>query len=332
MDIRQLRTFVEVAKLKSFSKAAEKLFMTQPSVSNHVQAMEKEYDAILFNRLGKEVSLTEAGLILYAKALDIINIYESIKFEISNYQGVIDGHLEILSSSVPRKQLLPGVLHDFSKDYPHVSFTILDLDSDAVVQRILSGESDFGIVGSRIDKPNLEYEKLLEDSLVLITPNSFREELDKKNTSSKNTNRRIDSIMSQEGKKPNTNILCDIDLLREISLSDIKDQTFIFREEGSGTREAIRKALEEIGININELKTFAYVEDTEAIKKMVSLGSGCSFISCLEVDSLNDDKYSVFTVKELRLKRDFYLVSHKARQLSPLGEKFKEFITQVYKG
>ncbi len=323
MDIRQLKTFIEVAKLKSFSKAAEKLFMTQPSVSNHIQAMEKEYDAILFNRLGKEVSLTEAGYILYSKALDIINTYESIKFEISNYQGVIDGHLEILSSSVPRKHLLPQVLNNFSKEYPHVSFTILDLDSDAVVQRILRGESDFGIVGSRIDKPNLEYEKLMDDSLVLITPNSLKKELEKSYL--KNRNTRKDTVMIEE--KSSLNNQCDVDSLMEISLSDIKDQAFIFREEGSGTREAIRRALEEIDIDINQLRTFAYVEDTEAIKKMVALGCGCSFISCLELDNMDIANYSVFTIKELRLKRDFYLVSHKARQLSPLGEKFKEYIT-----
>lgn len=323
MDIRQLKTFIEVAKLKSFSKAAEKLFMTQPSVSNHIQAMEKEYDAILFNRLGKEVSLTEAGYILYSKALDIINTYESIKFEISNYQGVIDGHLEILSSSVPRKHLLPQVLNNFSKEYPHVSFTILDLDSDAVVQRILRGESDFGIVGSRIDKPNLEYEKLMDDSLVLITPNSLKKELEKSYL--KNRNTRKDTVMIEE--KSSLNNQCDVDSLMEISLSDIKDQAFIFREEGSGTREAIRRALEEIDIDINQLRTFAYVEDTEAIKKMVALGCGCSFISCLELDNMDTANYSVFTIKELRLKRDFYLVSHKARQLSPLGEKFKEYIT-----
>jgi len=326
MDIRQLITFVEVAKLKSFSKAAEKLFMTQPSVSNHISNIEREYDAILFNRLGKEVSLTEAGYILYSKAIDIINTYETIKFEISNYKGIIDGHLEILSSSVPRKHLLPGVLLEFSKKYPHVTFTVLDFDSEEVVTRILKGESDFGIVGTKITKPNLYYEKLMEDSLVFIAPKDLEINLAENN---KDKSKMELNLSNEKEKKycSNDHYKINMESLPEISLRDIKDLSFIFREEGSGTKEAIKKALSHIGTNINDLNTFAYVEDTEAIKKMVALGCGCSFISCLELDNPKILDYKVYRVKELKMKRDFYLVSHKARQLSPLGEKFKEYIT-----
>ena len=80
MDIRQLKTFVEVAKLKSFSKAAESLFLTQPTVSNHIQSLEKEFDTVLINRLSKGITLTDAGQILYTNALDMINTYETAMY------------------------------------------------------------------------------------------------------------------------------------------------------------------------------------------------------------------------------------------------------------
>ena len=101
MDIRQLKTFIEVSKLGSFSKAAEKLFLTQPTVTNHVQSIEKELDTVLLNRMSKGVTPTEAGDIVYQHAIDIINLYDSMKYKIDEHKGKIEGRLEIASSSVP---------------------------------------------------------------------------------------------------------------------------------------------------------------------------------------------------------------------------------------
>lgn len=294
MDFRQLETFVEVVKLKSFSKAADKLFITQPTVTNHIQNLEKELGTLLINRMGKKISLTKAGSLLYKNALGIINSFEMTKFELEVFKGQIQGHLDIASSSVPRKYLLPNIIKDFLEKYPDVTFTILDKDSKEVINSILDGEYDFGIVGAKYNYNNLEYLKIMEDTLVLIAPTTFMP--DKENYS-------------------------------RIRISDILSSNLILREEGSGTRKAIINMFQDQGIEIDNFKCVASIEDTEAIKELVSLGVGLSFMSEKAVLSdLSINKYKAFYIEELDLHRDFYFVFHKNRQLSPLGETFKKFV------
>lgn len=294
MDFRQLETFIEVVKLKSFSKAADKLFITQPTVTNHIQNLEKELGTLLINRMGKKISLTQAGTLLYTNALNIINSFEMTKFELEVFKGHIQGNLDIVASSVPRKHLLPRLIKEFLDVYPGVTFTVIDNDSKEVVTGIMDGEYDFGIVGAKYESFNIEYINILEDNLVLIAPPDFKPELE------------------------NFGLL---------DIQDILSSNLIFREEGSGTRKVVINQLEKSGISIDSLKTIAYIEDTESIKELVSLGVGLSFISEKSVmDDIKLGKYKAFNIIELDLRREFYFVYHKNRQLSPLGEKFKEFV------
>lgn len=299
MDFRQLETFIEVVKLKSFSKAAEKLFITQPTVTNHIQNLEKELGTLLINRLGKNITLTDAGNLLYKYAINIINSLEMAKFDLAIYQGKIQGHLDIMSSSVPRKYLLPNLINSFLNIHPDVSFNLTNNDSKEVVSKILDGETDFGIVGNKIESSSLIYIEIMEDNLLLITPNTF------------STNSHDPTI---------------------IEIEHILDQKFIFREEGSGTRDVIEKHLENNGVDLERLHIIAYIEDSETIKELVALGAGISFLS--EKDALNGlklEKYKSFNIKGLDFKRKFYFVYHKNRQLSPLGETFKNHVLEYTK-
>lgn len=299
MDLRQLETFVTVVKLKSFSKAADKLFITQPTVTNHIQNLENELGTILINRNGKSISLTNAGNLLYKNALNIINSFEMTKFQLETFKGQIQGHLDIASSSVPRKYLLPALISEFLSNYPDVSFTVLDKDSKEVVSSILEGEYDFGIVGANFEGHNLEYINIMEDNLILMAPPNFMPHLDN---------------------------------YSYIELNDIINCNFIFREEGSGTRETIIKALYDKGADMDDIKVVATIEDSESIKELVSLGAGVSFISEKSVeDDLKIGKYKVLKVKDLNINRKFYFVYHKKRQLSPLGETFKNFVLKTKK-
>ena len=299
MDIRQLKTFVEVARVRSFSKAAESLFLTQPTVSNHIQSLEKEFDTILINRLSKGLTLTDAGQLLYQNALDIINTYETARYQLDSYKGKVEGHLEISASSVPRKHLLPTLVYSFLQKYPDVSFSISDKDSRQVIEEILIGDTDFGFVGAVYEPRNLTYIPVMEDNLVLIAPEDF---------------------------------FPDHENLTSISLDMIVDYPFIFREEGSGTRESVRLSMESKGFNLERLKTVAWIEDVEAIKRMVALGVGLSFISEKDIDCgdiVEGRSYKVLRVDDLDLSRKFYLVHHKSRQLSPIGESFKSSVKSL---
>lgn len=299
MDFRQLETFVEVVKLKSFSKAAGKLFLTQPTVTNHIQNLEKELGTLLINRFGKEFNLTDAGNLLYKYAINILNTCEMAKFDLASYQGKIQGHLHILSSSVPRKHLLPSIIKDFIYSYPDVTFTLGDKDSKEVIKGILDGENDFGILGAKYPSNNINYIDLMEDRLVLITPDSC--------------------------KYPCENFTY-------INKEILYDDNILFREEGSGTRALIEDVFEKAKFPISKLKITAYIEDTETIKELVALGIGISFIS---ENSVRNDlllkKYKVFYIDGLDFRRNFYFAFHKNRQLSPLSETFKNHILKYIK-
>lgn len=296
MDLRQLETFIQVANSKSFSRAAEKLYITQPTVTNHVQNLEKELGTLLINRSGKNISLTDAGSLLYKYAINIVNSCEMAKFDLAAYKGKIQGHVSIFSSSVPRKYILPNIIHDFLSIYPDVSFTLADNDSKNVTNSILEGDTDFGIVGAKYSSNNLNYIDLMEDRLLLITPNSTK------------------------FNKPNFSTL---------KLKDILKENILLREEGSGTRNLLEFELKKNKLNLNSLNIIAYIEDTETIKELVSLGTGVSFISekAIEED-IKSERYKAFYIEDFNLTREFYFVYHNKRQLSPLNETFKNFVLE----
>lgn len=297
LDFRQLQTFIKVVDLKSFSNAGKKLFITQPTVTNHIQSLERELDTILINRSGKTISLTEAGKLLYKYAIHIINSCEMAKFDLAAYKGRIEGHLYVYSSSIPRKYLLPNIIDSFLKQYPDISFTLADNDSENVIDSILGGDTDFGIVGAKYPSKNLNYIELMEDRLLLIAPN--------------NPTYKEDNYSS-------------------LSVDKIIDKKFIFREEGSGTRKLLDNML--IEHKINDLDIIAYTEDTETIKELVSLGVGLSFLSEKAINQdVKSGKYKAYFIDQLNLNRKFYFVYHNNRQLSPLNETFKAFVLQFIK-
>lgn len=299
MDFRQLETFVEVAKLKSFSKAAEKLYITQPTVTNHIQNLEKELGTLLINRLGKTITLTHAGNIFYNYAVNILNTCDKAKFDLATYKGKIQGHIQIYSSSVPRNYLLPKIISSFLKFYPDVTFTIGDGDSKNVVSSILDGETDFGILGAKYSSNSLKYINLMDDELLLITPNN--DEFPYENYS-----------------------FIDKEVLFKVR--------FIIREDGSGTRALVEDVLQKSNIPLDKINIIGIIEDSNTIKELVSLGVGVSFFSKRAIKSdLELGRFKAFYIKDLKFIREFYFAYHKNRQLSPLNEKFRDFMLNYIK-
>lgn len=292
MDFRQLRTFIEVAKLKSFSKAAQKLFLTQPTVSSQILNLEEELGCKLFDRMGKNITLTQAGQIFYDKAIEIINTYDNLKFVIDEYNNSIVGTLDITCSSVPRKHFLPKVISEFNLQYKDVKYRISELDSKKVIDNIIDGYYDFGIVGTEYDIANINFVPLMKDELVLISPASYE----------------INSPF--------------------LNLSDIVNYNFIIREKGSGTRDIIENTLSSMSYSFDSLSVIAYLEDNETIKKFVECGLGLGFISKYEIDNNLNKTYRMHKINNLSLERYFYLAYHKVRTLSPLSNKFIDFLLE----
>lgn len=292
MDFKQLESFVTLAKLKSFSKTAEKLYLTQPTVSNHISNIEKELDTLLVNRSNKKVTLTPAGELLLNHALAILNERDQTLFDLDQFKGEIIGTLEIASSSIPERYLLSNILCSFSKLYPKVKYNMLRFDSKQVIDKLLSGEIDFGIVGSKIDKAQLIYKEIFDDEVILIAP-------------------------------PTKEYL-SLDI---VSTDFFIDQRLIFREEGSGTRKTVEEHLSNIELNVDELNIVAYMENTETIKEVVKNGMGLSFVSKhAVVDDLKNGLLIELPIKNISMTRSFYFVYHKKMLLSPLSEKFKDYV------
>ncbi len=293
LDFKQLESFISIAKHKSFSKAAKELFLTQPTITNHIQNLEKELGTILINRSNRTISLTKAGDILYDFALDMINTKKNTLFTLGEYKGKIEGLIEIASSTIPEEYVVPELIKSFSKKFPHVKYALKHFDSTDVIDEILNQKSNFGFVGAKIRNSQIEYVNISSDELVLIAPSSM-------------------DVKSEGGY---------------IDLHDFKGQPLIMRETGSGTRDLFVRELEKHKLSMDSFNIIAHVENTESIKQMVRKGMGISIISKSAVeDEENFSLLNVYKIKELKLNRSFYFAYPKKRTLAPLEEKFKEHV------
>lgn len=295
MDFKQLESFISIAKYKSFSKAAKELFLTQPTITNHIQNLEKELGTILINRSNRTISLTKAGDILYDYALDMINTKKKTMFTLGEYKGKIEGLIEIASSTIPEEFIVPEIIKSFSKEFPHVKYTLKHFDSSDVIDEILNQKANFGFVGARISNSQIEYVNIADDELILIAP-------------------------------------CDIEIKNDdgvIDIKDIKNIPLIMRETGSGTRDLFMKELEKNKLALDNFNVIAHIENTESIKQMVRKGMGVSIISRAAVkDEEAFGLLKIYKIKSLKLKRNFYFAYPKKRTLAPLEEKFKEHVIE----
>ena len=297
MDFKQLEVFIAVSKHQSFSKAARELFLTQPTVSSHIQNLERDLDTILVNRNSKNITLTKSGEILYDHAIYILNNCKKAICDIKEYAGKIEGIIDIACSSIPETYILPDFLKSFSNNYPDVRFSISHYDSQYAISEILNERISFGLVGSKVNNPQIEYIDLIDDELVLITPSDL-------------------NIHTENGF---------------IDINELYDLKFIMRKEGSGTRNLILNTLEKNNFAIDKLNILAHVESNESIKEMVRLGFGVSFISYTScIDYLYSNKINFYRIKNVNFTRKFYFIYSKKKIFNPLEDKFKKKICDYF--
>ena len=248
MNLKQLEAFVMIANNKSFSLTAQKLYLTQPTVSAYISKLEYELGEKLFYRTTKEVTLTEAGKKIYIYAKDIIELAEKIEnaFKGSSEEGT--RRMVISASSIPGTYLLPGILAEFSRTYPNVEMRVQESDSVCVMNDIREHRADLGFVGTATKDREISFMPFCKDELVLITPNNdrYRELKEKK-----------------------------------LNLAWIEQEPWIMREDGSGTYKETLHVFEEMGIHSDQLHILARFNNTGAILLSVAQGSGISIVSRL---------------------------------------------------
>ena len=294
MEFNQLESFISVVKHKSFSKAAKELYLTQPTISNNIQGLERELNATLIDRKSKTITLTDAGKAFYKYAVELVNIRDQAKFNIFEHQSKIEGEIVINASTIPEQYILPYIIKDFTKEYPQVTFSVIHKNSKNIVDDILKGKQKFGMVGAKYNSNTLEYINFYEDEIVLAVPNNSHYPI-------------------------STGDALDIDFLMS--------EKFIFRREGSGTRQFVKQTLSKKGVSLDDLNIIFTIDSNEMIKKMIELELGISFMSKISIkNEIELELIKPLKVKGLNLNRSFYFVYNKNRTLSPTVEVFKEFL------
>jgi len=292
MDDHKLKVFCIVAETKSFSRASEIIRLTQPAVSLQIQALEEMYGTKLFNRSGCVIPLTNAGEMLYRYAKEINSLYEAVEKEIGGVTGLVKGVITVGASSTIGNYVLPYVVSDFKRKFPKVGVHLHVDNTKGVIDFLNAGSVDIGLVEGEVNKQKLLLEKLIPDEMVLIMP-----------------------PYHHLAKKPS------------VSIMELSKEPLIFREEGSGTREAIEKYLAKHGITQQNLKISAIMGSTESIKSAVEEGLGVSVLSrwaARKECRYGSLKTAVF--KEDKFIRDFSLVYRKSKEPSHTVEQFIGFL------
>ena len=292
VNFKQIEVFVAVADCRSFTEAANRLYLAQSTVSNHVQALENTLQVSLFQRESKKnIILTEEGQRIYQYAREIIERCTALEDDIAR-----DTRRELLlgASTAPAHGVLPELLCGFMQQMPQCCCTVKKGDSAEIHHLLLSGEIQVGFVGSSDNRQSLTYEKIAEDHLVMITPNTPRY-----------------AALQAQGVK-------GLSLLGE---------PMIFREAGSATQMRIDNYLTELNIHHKEMQVVAYVSMPEVLKELVARGVGVSILSEMVVrDEERAGKLLVFPLEEQPLKRNIYMAY---RKKGPLNQSANAFISFV---
>lgn len=295
MDFRQLVTFIEVADLKSFSKASEKLYITQPAVTSQIQKLENELKTFLFDRSGKTISLTQTGEMFYKHARDMINIKSYATYEISQLKDKVSETLSISSSNIPQQYILPDLLKEFLYLYPGVKFDISTGNSKSVIDEIKNGYSNFGVVDKKYSISNIEYLKFLDVPVVLVLPKSYKNKFSP---------------------------------FESICLKQLKEIPLIIRDDNhKSSKRNFEELLKKENITFSQLNVIAYIKSNDAIKSMINSDIGASFLPQVMVEKeIKDGEVIPVNVDNINMKIEFYFATHKNRKLSLISKRFKSFM------
>lgn len=285
MDFKQIEAFVNVARYKSFSKAAEAVYLSQPTISAHIASLEQELNVVLFDRTSKEIKITSAGAVFLEYATNMLNIRNAAVSSLADFDAKVAGSLCISSSTTPARSLVPQLISRFFSLYPSVKFDLKEDSTKGVINNVLNGISEVGIVGEIFDDPRLKYTEIGLDSLVIV---SNIPELDE-----------------------------------EITTDMLFSHSFVQREYGSATRSVFEKALRRMGSSPEKLKVFVEVSSLESVLQFVKNGSVLSVASEMACqDLINAGIIRKHTIKGMDMHRGIYMAVHSRRTLSPTAKAF----------
>ena len=289
--LHQLKVFEAAARHGSFTRAAEELFLTQPTVSMQIKQLTKSVGLPLFEQLGKRLYLTEAGRELFTTCRQIFDTMAQFEMKVADLKGLKQGQLR-LAVITTAKYIIPRLLGPFCQLYPGIDISLQVTNHEGIVDRMINNLDDLYIMSQVPDNIDVNFEPFLENPLVVFAP--------------------LNHPLSQE---------------KHISIQRLADEPFIMREPGSGTRRAVQTLFEQHGIRV---KVKLELGSNEAIKQAIAGGLGISILSrhTLLTDA---SEFSILDVEHFPIKRTWFMVYPAGKQLSIVARTYYEYLLEEAK-
>ena len=297
MDFKQLQSFVSVVKYKSFTQAAQHLYLSQPTISAHVSQLENELGNRLIIRTTKNIEITPKGLEIYEYAVNILNLRDRmVELCHSQTQTII----HVGASTIPSTYILPDILAEFGSLYADTYFSLHQNNSQGIIDGVKEGLFDVGLIGMPAKDDTLECIPFFQDQMELITP----------------ANEHYLELKQQ----------------KDFSVLDLLKEPIILREKGSGSKKTADHFLNKIGVSENDLQIVARINDQEAIKNLVAGGLGISILSEMAARSFITEKRVLgFPLSDHQITRNLYVIFQKSHISDSYINAFVQFIIKKYK-
>lgn len=294
MEIKHLQSFAAVVRCGSFTKAAEQLFISQPTISFHIRALEEELNQRLILRTTKSMELTPKGHQVYHYAVHILDLQQRMVDACSENQNQI---IHLGASTIPSSYILPKLLPEFGKSHPDTYFIIHQGNSQNIIDGLSDGIFDVGLIGQQ-DDARLTCIPFSADRMVLITPV--------------------------------TEYFLALKELPDLPLDQLMTQPIILREKGSGSKKRADDFLAQAGISEDTLNITARINDQEAIKNLVAGGLGISIISEQAAQNFVDAKRLLKFDLPFSNSRNLYLAYNKDDFIRPHIREFMDFVLKKF--
>ncbi|HWQ43226.1 MAG TPA: LysR substrate-binding domain-containing protein [Desulfosporosinus sp.] len=282
-----LKIFVTVVEYKNFSRAAEELYMSQPSVSLQIRNLENELGTKLMNRSSKHLDLTQSGEIFYRYAKQILNLHDKAKQEIDQLTNLVTGSLKVGASYTIGEYILPSVLAGFAVQFPTVDIEASIANTEEITQAVRANHLDIALVEGEVSNSDLDIRPLMEDEIILVVPNQH--------------------------------VLTKFPI---VTAEHLLDQVWILRESGSGTRSFSDNLIKDWRIKVKKTYIFG---SSQAVKQAVMAGLGIALVSCWIVrKELIAKELTAIPIEGKRLTRSFSLIKSKNHEMSKAMEVFTE--------
>lgn len=293
VTLGQLKAFEAVTRLGSFSGAARELYVTQPAISKKIRLLQEEVGLPLLEQVGKGIHLTDAGQLLLGVCRDWLETWSRFEQSIADLQGLKQGRLRIAVVTTS-KYFMPRVLGPFCARYPGIDVAMEVINRDRLLERLARNDDDLYIMGVPPQDLDVVSEPLISNPLVVVAPAAH-----------------------------------PLALRSRIRLRELADQFFLMRETGSGTRITVERVFQEKGI---PLKVKMELGSNEAIKQAVAGGLGLAIMSRHALNPLTGpDRIVELKVQGFPIKRHWYVVTPRGKQLSVVAQTFLDFLHEHVK-